>query len=150
MERTSSRVRDHMMRVLSREAVKIMSGFSAEVAMAVTSPLLVVAVVVSVGREARCGERERERARSAAAAPRRSCRGRLQYALVADEPVVSKYGSVSAGASTRGATEVQLTIPCRRAAPTLRACGERRGRFAEVSNEGRKGQLVLQSRVARN
>ena len=49
-----------MMRVLSREAVKIMSGFSAEVAMAVTSPLLVVAVVVSVVREARCGERERE------------------------------------------------------------------------------------------
>lgn len=35
-----------MMRVLSREAVKIMSGFSAEVAMAVTSPLLLVEAVI--------------------------------------------------------------------------------------------------------
>jgi hypothetical protein len=49
VKRTSSRVRDHMMRVLSREAVKIMSGFSAEVAMAVTSPLLGVVHFVSVG-----------------------------------------------------------------------------------------------------
>lgn len=40
--RTSSRVSDHMMMVLSREAVKIMSGFSDDVAMAVTSPLLMV------------------------------------------------------------------------------------------------------------
>ena len=46
VKRTSSRVRDHMMRVLSREAVKIMSGFSAEVAMAVTSPLLLVEAVI--------------------------------------------------------------------------------------------------------
>lgn len=54
------------MRVLSREAVKIMSGFSAEVAMAVTSPLLGVVHFVSVGgarggaRRVRVRERREE------------------------------------------------------------------------------------------